>query len=107
MANTAPTITGTRQAEIIGDLNGVLAHLIDISTSAKQAHWNVYPAHTSRASTSFSTQLRPRRASTVTRLLERCVGQSAVRPMERCRTRRRARPSAPFPDATSGTGNRW
>ncbi len=42
MANTAPTITETRQAEIIGDLNGVLAHLIDISTSAKQAHWNVY-----------------------------------------------------------------
>lgn len=38
---TAP-IAETRQAEIISDLNGVLAHLIDISASAKQAHWNVY-----------------------------------------------------------------
>jgi starvation-inducible DNA-binding protein len=34
-------IADTRRAEIIGDLNGVLVHLIDISLSAKQAHWNV------------------------------------------------------------------
>lgn len=40
--NAAPAISGTRQAEIIGDLNGVLAHLIDTATSAKQAHWNVH-----------------------------------------------------------------
>ena len=35
-------IPETRQAEIIADLNGMLAHMIDISTSAKQAHWNVH-----------------------------------------------------------------
>jgi starvation-inducible DNA-binding protein len=35
------TIAGTRQAEIIADLNGLLGHLIDLSASAKQAHWNV------------------------------------------------------------------
>lgn len=35
-------ITGTRNAEIIADLNGVLADLIDLSISAKQAHWNVH-----------------------------------------------------------------
>ncbi len=35
-------ITGTRNAEIIADLNGVLVDLIDLSLSAKQAHWNVH-----------------------------------------------------------------
>lgn len=34
-------IDDTRRAEIIADLNGTMAHLIDLSASAKQAHWNV------------------------------------------------------------------
>ena len=38
----ATPIPQTRQAEIIADLNWTLAHMIDISTSAKQAHWNVH-----------------------------------------------------------------
>lgn len=36
------TVTGARNAEIIADLNGVLVDLIDLSISAKQAHWNVH-----------------------------------------------------------------
>ena len=35
-------VSGTRNAEIIADLNGVLVDLIDLSLSAKQAHWNVH-----------------------------------------------------------------
>lgn len=38
----AAPIADTRRAEIIADLNDALAHLLDISTSAKQAHWNVH-----------------------------------------------------------------
>lgn len=34
-------VTGTRNAEIIGDLNGALVDLIDLALSAKQAHWNI------------------------------------------------------------------
>jgi starvation-inducible DNA-binding protein len=37
----APGIAEARRAEIIADLNAILVDLIDLSLSAKQAHWNV------------------------------------------------------------------
>lgn len=40
-AQGAPGIAEARRAEIIADLNGVLVDLIDLSLSAKQAHWNI------------------------------------------------------------------
>lgn len=42
LTTPASALDASRRAEIIGDLNTSLAHLVDLHVSAKQAHWNVH-----------------------------------------------------------------
>lgn len=41
LAHPAPSLNEERRAELIAGLNRTLAHLLDLTNAAKQAHWNV------------------------------------------------------------------